>query len=481
MNLESIRYWTRAFPFADMVKNGSAWTSRDSKEIWGGNLPIRADGYPSVLEPGQHALLAVAWSKSRYPLDRYVVLWEGKGRLGFPLSRVVVRDTGPNRMVIEVSDNSGPLQVAIMETQIADPVRNVRVLWPGTEASYQAQPFNTGFLDKLAPFSLLRFMDWGGTNGSPLIEWADRPQTTDLTYATPKGVPVEVMIDLSNLLRADPWFCIPHQASDDYVQRLATLLHARLGPTLRPHVEYSNEVWNRIFPQFRWASEQSEKLGLPRPSGMPSAFYAQRSVEIFKIFAGVWGADSKRLVRVIAGQAVWSRFQEDALAWRDTAAHADALAIAPYFKADAAGDPKNIDATLAMTSEQLHDQMLLNLRGKVAGVIRANVQLARKHGLRLQGYEGGSHDTSAHFPAAYQDKVAALFAAAHRHPRMRDIYDEYLALWIESGGGTLAHYSFISGWGKYGLWGALEYVAQDPAEAPKYRALLDVIARYPRS
>ena len=178
---------------------------------------------------------------------------------------------------------------------------------------------------------------------------------------------------------------------------------------------------------------------------------------------------------------MWSRFQEDALAWRDTAAHADALAIAPYFKADAAGDPKNIDATLAMTSEQLHDQMLLNLRGKVAGVIRANVQLARKHGLRLQGYEGGSHDTSAHFPAAYQDKVAALLAAAHRHPRMRDIYDEYLALWIESGGGTLAHYSFISGWGKYGLWGALEYVSQDPAEAPKYRALLDVIARYPRS
>ena len=39
------------------------------------------------------------------------------------------------------------------------------------------------------------------------------------------------MVDLSNLLRADPWFCIPHQASDDYVQRLATLLHARLGPT----------------------------------------------------------------------------------------------------------------------------------------------------------------------------------------------------------------------------------------------------------
>ena len=70
-------------------------------------------------------------------------------------------------------------------------------------------------------------------------------------------------------------------------------------------------------------------------------------------------------------------------------------------------------------------------------------QLARKHGLRLLGYEGGAHDTSAHFPAAHQEAVAALFAAAHRHPRMRAVYDEYLELWIASGGGMLAHYNDI--------------------------------------
>ena len=64
---------------------------------------------------------------------------------------------------------------------------------------------------------------------------------------------------------------------------------------------------------------------------------------------------------------------------------------------------------------------------------------------------------------------------------MRAVYDEYLELWIESGGGMLAHYNDIGRWSKYGQWGALEYVTQDPAEAPKYRALLDVIARHPRS
>ena len=370
--------------------------------------------------------------------------------------------------------------MAIEETQAADPVRNVRVLWPGTEPSHASQPFNPVFLEKVAPFSVLRFMDWGGINASPLVEWADRPLTTDLTYTTAKGVPVEIMAALANLLGADPWFCVPHQASDDYVRRFATLLHARLDPALRPHIEYSNEVWNQGFAQSQWAAAQSERLRLPRPSGLPSAFYAQRSVAIFRIFAEVYGADRRRLVRVIAGHAAWTRFQEDALAWQDAAAHADVLAIAPYFKAEAANEPKNLEATLAMTSDQLLEQMLAHVRGKVAASIRANAALARRHGLALQGYEGGGHDTSAQFPAGPQDALAALFAAAHRHPRMRAVYDEYLALWIASGGDMLAHYNDIGLWSKWGQWGALEHLAQDPAEAPKYRALLDAIARHPR-
>ena len=67
------------------------------------------------------------------------------------------------------------------------------------------------YLSRIAPFSLLRFMDWGATNGSPVVEWADRAHVGDLTYATAAGVPIEVMIDLANTLHVDPWFCVPHQ------------------------------------------------------------------------------------------------------------------------------------------------------------------------------------------------------------------------------------------------------------------------------
>jgi hypothetical protein len=214
--------------------------------------------------------MAVAWSDSHYPLGLYTIRWDGRGRIGFARGRGVIRSSEPNRLVVEVTGNDAPLYVAIEETQAADPVRNLRVLWPGTEPDRAGHPFNPAFLAKLAPFSLLRFMDWGGTNGSSLVEWADRRLQDELRWTTTKGVPMEVMVALANLLRADPWFCVPHQASDDYVHRLANFLKDHLDPSLRPHVEYSNEVWNRLFPQFQWASAQSERLGLPRPSGMPS-------------------------------------------------------------------------------------------------------------------------------------------------------------------------------------------------------------------
>jgi hypothetical protein len=441
---------------------------------------LRPDGYPASLPQGQRVVMALALANSHYPIGRYTVSWDGKGRIGFPLSRVVLRDVEAQRMVVDVSDNRGPLNVAIDETQPADPVRNVRVLWPDTQTDRTSQPFNPAFLEKIAPFSLLRFMDWGGTNASPLVEWADRPRTGDLGYATAKGVPVERMVELANTLGADPWFCVPHQASDDYVRQFASLLHARLDPGLRPHIEYSNEVWNRGFAQSQWALAQAERLGLPRPLGLPSIFHARRSVEIFKLFAEVYGADRGRLIRVIAGHAAWTPFQESALAWEDTAAHTDVLAIAPYFKAEQPATRRTWRRRGRWQPERLLDQMLADIRGPVAAAIRANAALARKHGLRLLGYEGGAHDTATQFAPAHQAAMTTLFAAAHRHPRMREVYAEYFARWIEGGGETLVHYNDIGIWSKYGFWGSLEHLAQEPDDAPKYRALLDVIARYPR-
>jgi hypothetical protein len=300
-----------------------------------------------------------------------------------------------------------------------------------------------------------------------------------MTYQTSKGVPIEVMIDLANTLKVDPWFCIPHQASDDYVRQFATLLHQRLDPALRPHIEYSNEVWNTGFSQTTWANERSQALGLASPFGQPAVFYATRSVQIFDIMKGVWGADSGRLVRVLAGQAAWDNFLTAMLAYKDTAANADVMAIAPYFNAAQAGDPAQVATTLTLSSDQVVDQMFANVRGDIKAWMTGNAALARKYNLKLKAYESGAGDSTSYFPADKIDAMTALFVAAHNHPRIKDVYLEYYAQWVAAGGDTMNQYTDVGGWSKWGLWGSLQYVTQDPAASPKYQGLLGFIAAHP--
>ena len=480
-NLAGIAYYSSQFPFANLMKSSGGWSMKGPYGSEGGPLgALTADGYPSSIRPGHSAQAAVGWVDAHYPAGRYVVLWDGDGAVSFPNNSAKATPTSANRLTLDVKDTSVPMFIAIDRTNPSNPVRNIRFLWPGTEATHKTQPFTPEFLQRLAPFSMLRFMDWGATNGSPLVNWADRPLATDLVWSTPRGVPLEVMIELANSLHVDPWFCVPHLASDDYVTRFATLVHERLDPGLRPHIEYSNEVWNGGFPQAKWAQAQSDVLGLPKASGMGAAFYAQRSAQVFRLVQNAFGpADRARVVRVIAGQSAWGAFQEAALGWKDTAANADVLAVAPYFSAGDANAPARADATLALGPEPLIDRMLADVRGSVKAQVAANAALAKKHKLTLKAYESGVHDTTFAIDGAKGDAVTALFATAHRLPRMREVYTEYYDQWVALGGSTMIQFNDVGGWGKFGLWGALEYVTQDPASAPKYRALIDFIAAHP--
>jgi len=483
MNLAPIAYWTTEFPFADLVKNSSGWAPRrNGTENGAGKLTFTPDGYPARFEPGQSAALAVAWGRTGYPAGRYVVRWEGEGTLGFPLTEAKVASRAPGRIVLDVAPSEGPIFVSIESTRPENPVRRLRVLWPGTEAADRvegAQAFNPVFLERMAPFSTLRFMDWGRTNDSPVARWSDRATPDRLTYAEGAGVPVETMIALANALQAAPWICIPNLADDDYVRALAELVKAQLDPRLVATIEYSNEVWNGGFGQGRWALERSRRAGLPTPANFASAWYAERILRIVEIFGDVYGAAQKRRWRAVAcGQAAWTRFAEDVLAWKDLAKKVEALAIAPYFNASL-DELRTPDAVLAVSPADLLERMRAQIRTQTRAHVAAHARLAARHGLRLDAYEGGTHDTTFSVAADRQGPVTAHVAQAHSSPAMRAVYREYLEAWIESGGELLNHYFDIGPGTQWGFWGALDRVTQDPATAPKYLGLLDAIAAHP--
>jgi len=244
-----------------------------------------------------------------------------------------------------VDASRGGIFLTITATNPSNDIRNIRLIMPGFEETYATQVFHPAFLEAAGRSKVLRFMDWMATNNSPQVTWADRPKPSDAVYAV-RGAPVEVMVDLANRLGADPWFCMPHQADDDYVTRFATYVRDHLHPGLRVSVEYSNEVWNGIFDQAGYAQEQGLALGLStHPFEAQLRHYSVRAVHIFDIWTTVFGG-TDRLVRVMAAQSAnpWTATTE--LDSRDAFTKTDALAIAPSFGAGY-GTPDKAATTVA--------------------------------------------------------------------------------------------------------------------------------------
>ena len=54
---------------------------------------------------------------------------------------------------------------------------------------------------------------------------------------------------------------------------------------------------------------------------------------------------------------------------------------------------------------------------------------------------------------------------------MKDVYLDYLEGWKRNGGRLFMHFVNCSGPSKWGRWGALEYLTQPRADAPKFDAV----------
>ncbi|KAL4436817.1 hypothetical protein ABPG75_003956 [Micractinium tetrahymenae] len=237
-------------------------------------LNVDASGTVLSLLPGQYARAVLFDGRPADPgmaNRRFLVQWRGRGTVDYTNVKVLSRS--PNQDLIQLANITGPnseltMSVVITSTEPADPLRQVSMLPErgGICASnpllavggpsrcprsdfltfarhHAAIVFNPAFLDGLKRYKVTRFMDWQCTNNAPALAFRQRaaPHHQFWTSQT-KGVPLEVMVALANVLRADPWFCIPHRADDAYVTTFAAVVRDQLGPSLRAHFEYSNEV-----------------------------------------------------------------------------------------------------------------------------------------------------------------------------------------------------------------------------------------------
>jgi len=462
INLASVTNWSPQIVFNDVFKSAKLVkvSPTETKAV----MMIAIDGH--------------------FPSGEYTVLYDGEGTIEYLRDPKLVSKE-PGREVINVQANKG-IELRLHETNPNNPIRNVRVIMPGYEDTYQKQPFYLPFLEKLKNFKTLRFMDLMRTNGNKSfgnVTWANRSKVTDLTQRGEKGVALEYLIDLANALNIDPWFNVHHSATDDYVQGMAQLIKDRLNPNLKATIEYSNEVWNTSFNQSSYATSQGKARGYATGSANArSRFYAQRSAEVFQIFDSVFGASAPdRLIKTMGSNHQNTGDSKQILDWEVEDAngnktgkkayeYADTFAVAPYW----GHSFSNPTGPITMTLDQFFDALRDEIYGKIQSKTIAQAEIANTRGLRLVAYEGGQHLVAHSNPEA-----EAFFHAANRDPRMMQLYLEDLLIWKAAGGTQYTSFTFVKPYDRYGSWGILEWMDQDVTTAPKYQALLDFIVNNP--
>ncbi|MGH8102913.1 MAG: hypothetical protein ACREJQ_00150 [bacterium] len=474
-NLVRIDDWSAEFPFVDAFKPSRPWISGGANS-WDDRRTLDLDthGWVSSLQSGQIARTLFFWDLSqapgRFPAGRYTVLHDGEGTIQYtPNARRIESSRG--REVIDVDPTRGGVGLFITATTPSNYIRNIRVLMPVNAAA--GERFNPVFLDRIKNYKVIRFMDWMATNGdwsrnggSQKRHWNDRPKLDDARWSNTHGVPLEVMVELANRLNMDAWFCMPHQADDDYVRRFAQAVRGSLNANLKIYVEYSNEVWNGGYAQAWYAQQQGLAQHLSANAYQAQIrYHAKRSREIFAIWESVFPKD--RLVRVLGSHAANPWVSDTALSYGDTVAHTDALAIAPYF----GFRPVDMARAKGMTLNQLFSELRTLTLPQVRKMMDQQAAVAKKYGVKLITYEGGQHLVAL---GSYQNDTTlnALFDDANRDARMGGLYSRHLQDWSDASGGQLfVHFTNLSRYGIYGRFGSLEYQAQPRTSAPKYDAL----------
>ncbi|MEK7081199.1 MAG: peptidoglycan-binding protein, partial [Patescibacteria group bacterium] len=294
--------WTRDMSFVDL---------KHILRPWGGSNPWEAD--PNMKYDSEKYPLTDASTMTEmynYPLGTYKLSYEGGGLIDLDeryMGKIQNRKIVNNKTTadIVIDSKSSFLKLRMSGNTLENPIRNIQIITPGYQPG---QIFTDEYIKAMRPFKIIRFMDWNNTNTSKDIHWSDRYKPTDGQYS---GFSYEMMIALGNAIKRDIWIDVPDQADDNYIENLAKLIHDQLDPSLTAYIEYSNEVWNYAFPQWKrvYAASQLNNELTADPITNYSARIQQQvafqTKKIADIFKKEYGSEFKKRVKVVlAGQSV---------------------------------------------------------------------------------------------------------------------------------------------------------------------------------
>lgn len=478
MNLTGFADWEKERPMRNLFKHirRDLPTFTDDCDCWDLNisneLVYDENGYPTHIPQNTSA----GATKIRLVLSAnvsgaeagnlqgertYVLLYDGQVEMN--LFGVQIDNESPGRIEF-TTPTEGTLDNVIIDVHQSpanDYLRNIRLLRIEDElADLNAQPFYEGFLEKIAPFTCLRFMDWGSTNGNPIQSWEDRTPVDFRTYGREEGAPYEMMIALANQTQKDVWICVPHLADEEYVQQMARLFRDQLDENLTIYLEYSNEVWNWIFPQAQYNLQTAPaNLNYGRA-------YAEKAKTTFEFWHEEFGNQKDRVQRVLGLQLTFNWLNEQILSQLDQEDW-DYASPTWYFGLD--NHPALGESTTPSEIINIAEEVFISSMPTRRQDYR-NVQL---YGKSVIEYEGGQHFTDLqHTP------WSEAIMAAQELPEIYDLYQSVFDSLQLLGSAMPVAFSLsreVNNIFNFGHMDDIDTPEPYLETAPKYQALLDNI------
>jgi len=119
-----------------------------------------------------------------YPSGDYTLIMGGSGKVkvGYGSNGVYGIYDSPGEYDVNVNNGTG-LWLTILESDASNPINNIQMIMPGHKETYEEQIFYPSFIERTEMYGILRFMDFGYTNGNNVFRWDDRTTPDYYTQA----------------------------------------------------------------------------------------------------------------------------------------------------------------------------------------------------------------------------------------------------------------------------------------------------------
>lgn len=474
INLYFNKYWSTEMPFADLMMQAGTWLDKDFRPA----NPALFDfdvvtGYPTEVTPAKTLKRVVCLDNlGAHPSGVYTLTYEGKGEVileGEDIDELVAVTN--NFKTYRISPKGkGEIVLVLSESIAGDPIRNISLMLPGTQKGKDV--FNPAFLEKLRPFTTIRFLNWTETNENTIERWDDRyiPEYYDQT--TQRCVAYEYIVHLCNLLEKDLWLNIPHAANAKYIESLAKMLHTDLHKNRKIYLEYSNEVWNTYHKSHQWVAQQGANL---HPDHQYK--YAYYAGQAFKQFGDHFTGGN--VTRVLCGQQAWSE-----VALRSARGMQHFQLTDTYDAISCTGNLYFTDADqnlakskgASLTADEVLDMLENTMFRDVIPNMDRHKTIADTNSKRLVTYESTPYALVQYPQWGIPPPHANAIYESIYHPRMKDIYTNWIDILFDQMDLDMMMAFVLADDNRshYGSYGHLDHVFQEVPFPPAYQSLLDV-------